>query len=256
MADFHDRAFVVTGAASGIGRATALHLIAAGANVALVDLDPAGAAAVAQGSADPSRTMVAAADVAEEADVNAAVHAAEARFGTLHGAVTSAGIFDPADLTAIGEADLDTFDRVISVNLRGTFLALRAILPRLGVGSSVVTIASTAGLRGHGMGAAYTSSKGGVIALTRLAAVQYGPMGVRVNCVCPGATSGEGMGSTFLDPEFAGTHDPRRAPPTRRCGRRARRDHRHPLERRHELPLGPGHRRRRRRHRPVERQPP
>jgi NAD(P)-dependent dehydrogenase (short-subunit alcohol dehydrogenase family) len=198
-----DRTYVVTGAASGIGRAAALRLVDEGANVGLVDLDADAAAAVAQASADPARTLVTTADVSREADVVAAVDATEARFGTLHGTVTSAGIFDPADLTAIGDADLETFDRVISVNLRGTFLTLRAVLPRLGSGGAAVTIASTAGLRGHGMGAAYTSSKGAVVALTRLAAVQYGPAGVRVNCVCPGATSGEGMGSTFLDPEFA-----------------------------------------------------
>jgi 3-oxoacyl-[acyl-carrier protein] reductase len=66
------------------------------------------------------------------------------------------------------------------------------------------------------MGAAYTTSKGAVVAQTRLAAVQYGPMGVRVNCVCPGATSGEGMGSTFLDPEFADSMT--RDVPLRRVG--------------------------------------
>ena len=211
-----DRTYVVTGAASGIGRATALRLVDDGANVALVDVDVDAASAVAEASTDPTRTLVAAADVSEEADVVAAVVATETRFGTLHGAVTSAGIFDPADLAEIGDADLETFDRVIGVNLRGTFLTLRAVLPRLESGGAIVTIASTAGLRGHGMGAAYTSSKGGVIALTRLAALQYGPRGVRVNCVCPGATAGEGMGSTFLDPEFAGSMS--RDVPLRRVG--------------------------------------
>ena len=203
MRDLRDRSFVVTGASSGIGRATALRLVDEGANVALVDLDRDGAAAVAASSSDPDRTFVTTADVAQVADVDAAVLAAEERFGVLHGAVTSAGIFDTLDLTDIGDADPATFDRVLGVNLRGTFLTLRAVLPRLTAGGAIVTIASTAGLRGHGFGAAYTSSKGGVIALTRLAAMQYGPRGVRVNCVCPGATSGEGMGSTFLDPEFA-----------------------------------------------------
>ena len=203
MRDLRDRSFVVTGASSGIGRATALRLVDEGANVALVDLDRDGAAAVAASSSDPDRTFVTTADVAQVADVDAAVLAAEERFGVLHGAVTSAGIFDTLDLTDIGDADPATFDRVLGVNLRGTFLPLRAVLPRLTAGGAIVTIASTAGLRGHGFGAAYTSSKGGVIALTRLAALQYGPLGVRVNCVCPGATSGEGMGSTFLDPEFA-----------------------------------------------------
>ncbi len=203
MRDLRDRTFVVTGAGSGIGRATTLRLLEEGANVALVDRDADAAATVAEGSADPSRALVAVADVAEEADVVGAVEATEARFGALHGAVTSAGIFDPGDLTDIGETDVATFDRVLGVNLRGTFLTLRAVLPRLGSGGAIVTIASTAGLRGHGFGPAYTSSKGGVIALTRLASVQYGPRGVRVNCVCPGATAGEGMGSTFLDPQFA-----------------------------------------------------
>ena len=203
MRDLRDRSFVVTGASSGIGRATALRLVDVGANVALVDLDRDGAAAVAASSSDPGRTFVTTADVAQVADVDAAVLAAEERFGVLHGAVTSAGIFDALDLADIGDADPATFDRVLGVNLRGTFLTLRAVLPRLAAGGAIVTIASTAGLRGHGFGAAYTSSKGGVIALTRLAALQYGPCGVRVNCVCPGATSGEGMGSTFLDPEFA-----------------------------------------------------
>ena len=203
MRDLRDHTFVVTGAGSGIGRATTLRLLEEGANVALVDRDADAATTVAEGSADPSRALVAVADVAEETDIVGAVEAAEARFGALHGAVTSAGIFDPGDLTDIGEADVATFDRVLGVNLRGTFLTLRAVLPRLGPGGAIVTIASTAGLRGHGFGPAYTSSKGGVVALTRLAAVQYGPKGVRVNCVCPGATAGEGMGSTFLDPQFA-----------------------------------------------------
>ena len=216
MRHLHDRAFIVTGAGSGIGRAVALRLIEEGANVALVDRDAAAVAAVGASVDDPSRAFAAVADVAEEADVAAAVHAAADRFGALHGAVTSAGIFDPLDLTDIGDTDVATFDRVLSVNLRGTFLTLRAVLPKLESGGAVVTIASTAGLRGHGFGAAYTSSKGGVIALTRLAALQYGPRGVRVNCVCPGATAGEGMGSTFLDPEFAGSMT--REVPLRRVG--------------------------------------
>jgi meso-butanediol dehydrogenase / (S,S)-butanediol dehydrogenase / diacetyl reductase len=213
---FSGRTFVVTGAASGIGRATTLRLLEEGANVALVDRDSEAVAAVAASADHASRALVAVADVAEEDDVAAAVQSAADRFGALHGAVTSAGIFDPLDLADIGDVDVATFDRVLGVNLRGTFLMLRAVLPELEPGGSVVTVASTAGLRGHGFGPAYTSSKGGVVALTRLAALQYGPRGVRVNCVCPGATAGEGMGSTFLDPEFAGSMT--RDVPLRRVG--------------------------------------
>lgn len=73
----------------------------------------------------------------------------------------------------------------------------------IGDEAAVVTVASTAGLRGHGVGPSYTSSKKGVIALTRLAAFQYGAKGIRINCVCPGATAGEGMGAAFTDAAMA-----------------------------------------------------
>jgi NAD(P)-dependent dehydrogenase (short-subunit alcohol dehydrogenase family) len=109
-------------------------------------------------------------------------------FGGLDGVVTSAGIFHGPDLSPIAEVTLETFMGVLAVNLAGTFLAVKHALPHLersGHGS-VVTIASTAALRGHGYGAGYTASKGGVAAFTRLVAVQCGPQQVRANCICPG----------------------------------------------------------------------
>ncbi|EUA51777.1 enoyl-(Acyl carrier) reductase family protein [Mycobacterium xenopi 3993] len=78
----------------------------------------------------------------------------------------------------------------------------------IGDEAAVVTVASTAGLRGHGVGPSYTSSKKGVIALTRLAAFQYGAKGIRINCVCPGATAGEGMGAAFTDAAMAAAPPP------------------------------------------------
>jgi NAD(P)-dependent dehydrogenase (short-subunit alcohol dehydrogenase family) len=107
---------------------------------------------------------------------------------------------DATPPTSTGAA-LDVLGRVIATNLRGTVLTVRAVLPHLGSGAAIVTVASTAGLRDHGFGAAYTASKGAIVALTRLLALQYGPKGVRVNCVGPGATAGEGMGAIFLDGE-------------------------------------------------------
>ncbi len=200
-----ERVVLVTGAASGIGRATALRLAAAGASVAMIDRDAAGLESTAVAAGDAvERVTRHVADVGDEVSVASAVGSALARFGRIDGVATCAGIFDPADMVDIDQLDPSTFDRVIGVNLRGTMLVLRATLPRLGAGGAVVTIASTAGLRGHGFGPAYTASKGGVIALTRLAAVQYGPRGIRANCVCPGATAGEGMGSTFNVPAIAG----------------------------------------------------
>lgn len=203
MDGLEGRSYVVTGAASGIGRATAERLVAAGSRVALLDRDGDRLATVLAGLADPDRGLAVPCDVTDEQAVSDAVAEAASRFGTLHGAVTSAGIFHPADFVDLDAVDLGVFDEVLAVNLRGTVLVLRAILPRLAPGSAIVTIASTAGLRGHGFGPAYTASKGAVVALTRLLAVQYGPRGVRVNCVCPGATAGEGMGAFFMDPDHA-----------------------------------------------------
>ena len=197
------RAVLVTGAGSGIGRATALDVAARGGAVAVVDRDAAGVdETVAQVTAAGGRAIAAPADVSAEDAVRDAVTRAVDAFGRLDGIVTAAGIFDGPDLQPLADVSLETFQRTLAVNLTGTFLAMKYTLPHLerpegDPRSSVVTIASTAGIRGHGFGSAYTSSKGGVIALTRLAAVQYGPRGVRVNCVCPGATSGEGIAGAW-----------------------------------------------------------
>jgi NAD(P)-dependent dehydrogenase (short-subunit alcohol dehydrogenase family) len=216
MDGLQGRTYVVSGAASGIGRATAARLVSAGSNVALVDRDVERLAMVASSLGGPGDTLVAPADVSDHAAVAGAVEAAVARFGSVHGAVTSAGIFNPADLVDLEAIDLGVFDEVLAVNLRGTALVLREVLPLLGHGGAVVTIASTAGLRGHGFGPAYTASKGAVVALTRLVAVQYGPRGVRANCVCPGATAGEGMGAAFADEATASRAA--KAIPLRRVG--------------------------------------
>lgn len=214
--DLNGRAFLVTGAASGIGRATALRLVADGGRVALVDRDEARLADVAAELSGPPGAMAIPCDVSDAEQVRSAVRAAHDRLGHLHGVVTSAGIFDEADMAPLGNLDIAAFDRVIGVNLRGTVLVLDAVLPLMSRGDAAVLIASTAGLRGHGFGAAYTASKGGIVALTRLVATQQGPNGVRVNCVCPGATAGEGMGAAFNDEDFARSMS--RDVPLRRVG--------------------------------------
>jgi len=91
---------------------------------------------------------------------------------------------------------------VLQVNLVGTFAIIRHALPMLVAGGgSIVTIASTAAIRGHGYGAGYTASKGGVDALTRLLAVQYGPQDVRANCICPGGVDTPMTAGTFATDE-------------------------------------------------------
>ena len=210
------RTYLVTGAASGIGRGTAARLLAAGSNVALVDRDADKLAATLADLDRDGRAVAQALDVTDPAAVADAVDTTVARFGAIHGAVTSAGIFAPADFTDLESVDLAVFDEVIAVNVTGTVIVLRSVLPRLDPGGAVVTVASTAGLRGHGFGPAYTASKGAVVALTRLIAVQYGPKGIRANCVCPGATAGEGLGAIFTDPAEAAKVS--RGIPLRRVG--------------------------------------
>ena len=208
MQGLEGRPVLVTGAASGIGRAVCERLAAEGARLALVDRDQAGLAAAAEAlGASGAPSLALTADVSDEKAVRDAIERAVAAHGGLRGVVTCAGIFDPADFGPTAEVPLDTFARVLAVNLTGTFLVVKLALPHLveaaaaAAGtSSIVTIGSTAGLRGHGRGSAYTASKGGVIALTRLLALQYGDKGVRANCICPGFTDTPMTGGSGRDP--------------------------------------------------------
>jgi NAD(P)-dependent dehydrogenase (short-subunit alcohol dehydrogenase family) len=172
-----------------MGRAAANLLARDGASVAVVDRAADAARDVVREITDAGGTALAApADVGNEDEVAAAVAAAVDAFGGLDGVLTSAGVFHGDDLRPLGEVELDDFLFVLRVNLVGTFLAVKHALPHLVERrGAVVTIASTAALKGHGYGPGYTASKGGVAALTRIAAVQYGAQGVRVNCICPGS---------------------------------------------------------------------
>jgi len=196
------RSVLVTGAASGMGRATTERLVAEGANVTAVDRDEPGLDETVKLADAGDRVIGHAADVSREEDVVAAVHAAVDAFDGLAGVVTCAGIFHPGDLKPAADVTLDDFLHVIGVNLAGTFLAIKYALPHLvGAGGSIVTIASTAALRGHGFGSGYTASKGGVDALTRLVATQYGKQGIRANCICPGGIDTPMTAGRFLSPE-------------------------------------------------------
>jgi NAD(P)-dependent dehydrogenase (short-subunit alcohol dehydrogenase family) len=172
-----------------MGRAAARLLARDGASVTVVDRAADAARDVAREITGGGGTAQAApADVGNEDEVASAVATAVDAFGGLDGVLTSAGVFHGNDLRPLGEVELDDFLFVLRVNLVGTFLAMKHALPHLVESQgAVVTIASTAALKGHGYGPGYTASKGGVAALTRIAAVQYGPQGVRVNCICPGS---------------------------------------------------------------------
>src|SRR5688572_13129996 len=192
---------LVTGAASGMGRSTTTRLVDEGARVVAVDLNPAGLEETAKLAGEDVTTCTA--DVSREEDVVAAVDTVIDAYGELTGVVTCAGIFHPGDLKPAADVTFDDFMHVLGVNLAGTFLAIKYALPHLvrKQGGSIVTIASTAALRGHGFGSGYTASKGGVDALTRLVATQYGRQGVRANCICPGGIDTPMTAGRFLTPD-------------------------------------------------------
>jgi NAD(P)-dependent dehydrogenase (short-subunit alcohol dehydrogenase family) len=200
---FDGRVVLVTGAGSGIGRATALRLGSEGAAVGALDRD-------SEGSLRTSREITAtgghciplSADVSQESDVERAMMLVSRNVGRLSGLVSCAGIFDPGDGRLAADVELESFMTVLGVNLVGTFLAVKYALPHLvEQRGALVTIASTAAVRGHGFGSGYTASKGGVDAFTRLVAVQYGPKGVRANCICPGSVDTPMTGGVHATPE-------------------------------------------------------
>ena len=197
------RSILVTGAASGMGRSTAVRAAEEGAAVSLVDVDTGGLDETARRVDEVGGdAVVCPGDVRRERDVGAAVDATVSGFGRLDGVVTAAGIFHAGDLAPVAAVTLDDFEHVLAVNLVGTFLVVKLALPHLvRDGGAVVTIASTAALRGHGQGPGYTASKGGVTALTRLVATQYGPEGLRANCICPGAVDTPMTAGSFVTPE-------------------------------------------------------
>ncbi len=176
------RTALITGAASGIGRATARALAAAGYALVLADIDADGLAETAQGIGAQTVRC----DVSVEADVAAAVALAAAASGALEVLVQSAGIEGPvAPLVQQTAAD---WARVFGVNVMGTFFGLRHALPLMARGGAVVNVASVAGLNAFPMHAAYAASKHAVVGLTRTAAIEAARQGVRVNAVCPGFT--------------------------------------------------------------------
>lgn len=191
---FGGRVAVVTGGASGIGRAVSERLVAEGASVAVVDLDGDRAVDVAKTLGDAQAVPIAA-DVADPEAVAEVFQLVDNRFERVDVLVNSAGVAytPPADGEVRIDADLPIaltdaqWDRMIRVHLYGTFYCSRAAVHRMarGDGGSVVNIASVAGLSGGGM-VHYSAAKAGILGFTRAVASQAGRFGVRVNAVCPG----------------------------------------------------------------------
>jgi NAD(P)-dependent dehydrogenase (short-subunit alcohol dehydrogenase family) len=176
---------MVTGAGSGIGKASALRIAAEGGSIFCVDLNQEALdATVAEIDSAGGEAAGQLCNVAEEASVQACVEACIARYGSLYALVNMAGILRFDDTEQLQTAD---WQKVIDVNLTGTMLLCRAVIPHLLQSKgSIVNAASTASLSGLPCGVAYSASKGGVLAMTRSIAVEYAKRGVRANCVCPG----------------------------------------------------------------------
>ncbi len=197
---------VVTGAARGIGRATARALAESGAAVGLLDVDPSGVAAAADEIVRAGgRAVSAVADVSDAGAVDRAIGTVESELGAVGVLVNNAAIVSPGTVTTMSEAE---WGSVIAVNLTGAFLVARRVLPGMvgGGGGVVVNMASITGLVGRAGRVAYCASKGGLIALSRAMAVDHGPEGVRVVAICPSGIETDQMADLYRespDPEAA-----------------------------------------------------
>ncbi|GIH79996.1 SDR family NAD(P)-dependent oxidoreductase [Planobispora longispora] len=181
------RRILITGAASGIGRATTLRLLAEGARVVAADVSEDGLKETLA-LAGTDRLTVATADIADEASVGSLVSAAAAELGGLDALVNAAAILRGAHTH---ECSLELWNRVIGINLTGTFLMTRAALPHLLASGRgvVVNFSSTAAFFAHPFMAAYSASKGGIFSFTHSIAQEYGKQGLRAVNVVPGGIS-------------------------------------------------------------------
>ncbi len=199
MSSFDGRVVLVTGGASGIGAATARAFSAAGASIAIGDLDLAAATGLARELPTAEGFRV---DVTDRPAVEGFVAAARARFGRLDVLVNSAGI---REIVPVLDLDPAEWHRVLEINLSGTFHASQFFARTMredGRGGSIVNISSSAGLMGVPNRAAYVAAKHGIVGLTREMAMELGPLGIRVNAVAPGSVRTPLTERYFSDPEL------------------------------------------------------
>lgn len=200
--DFRERVAMVTGGASGIGRACVKAFIAGGAKVVIADLDESLAnQLVSELQADNHQALFVKTDVSDPDSVAALVEQTLQQFGALHYAVNNAGI--EGERTPIAETSLDNWHKVINIDLNGVFYCLRQQIPAIlqSGGGAIVNMASIMGSVAAPGISAYVAAKHGVLGLTKTAAQEYSAQGVRVNAVCPGFIKTP-LVEKHLDPEM------------------------------------------------------
>jgi NAD(P)-dependent dehydrogenase (short-subunit alcohol dehydrogenase family) len=179
---------LVTGGASGIGRATALLLAREGAAVAIIDVNPkTGESVVGEITSSGGHAIFEAGDVTSASDCRRVVERVVREFGTMHILFNNAGIIRRASVVELSEED---WDRVMAVNVKSIYLMSREVIPTMAAsgGGSIINTASGWGLAGGPRAAVYCASKGAVVLLTKAMAIDHGPQKIRVNCICPGDT--------------------------------------------------------------------
>ncbi len=183
MPSLENKVAIVTGAASGIGLACARRYAAEGATVVGIDRHQSDDWSSVQALAGNSRFHQV--DVTDGAALRAVAEATARDLGSIDILLTAAGVGDGGPVSMLDE---DTWDRVININLKGTFLSIKAVLDTMTAqrSGSIITIASVEGLNGTEGGSAYNASKGGVVLLSKNVAIDYGRMGIRCNTICPG----------------------------------------------------------------------
>ena len=208
MPQFHGKVALVTGASSGIGKATAYAFARAGYGTVFSDVDEeAGRRAVSELEGAAAECIFLRCDVSDEDGVRTLIEHIVERFGRLDAAFNNAGI--EGKQAAMADSTSENFDRVVAVNLRGVWLCMREEIRQMlkqDDGGAIVNCSSVAGLIGLPKIPAYVASKHGVIGLTRAAALEYAKNKIRVNAICPGAIE-----TPMLDRYMAGLEDGRQS---------------------------------------------